>query len=95
MFAIVSKPRSPISILLLMSKVSNALFSVNAVVSSFILLWVKLLLLRFRVFNHGFNFKADEVICFKSKVSIGVRLKNLQLLLHFFRRFLFHLILIL
>ncbi|AFC73231.1 hypothetical protein MCI_01395 [Rickettsia montanensis str. OSU 85-930] len=37
MFAIASKLRSPISILLLI-KVSNALFSVNAVVSSFILL---------------------------------------------------------
>ncbi|WP_245207433.1 hypothetical protein [Rickettsia fournieri] len=61
MFAIASKPRSPISILLLISKVSNSLFSVNAVVSSFILLWVKLLLLRFRVFNHGFNFKADAI----------------------------------
>lgn len=70
MFAIASKPRSPISILLLISKVSNALFSVNAVVSSFILLWVKLLLLRFRVFNHGFNFKADAIYFTSPKLFV-------------------------
>ncbi|AEV92405.1 hypothetical protein MC3_04640 [Rickettsia slovaca str. D-CWPP] len=75
MFAIASKPRSPISILLLMSKVSNALFSVNAVVSSFILLWVKLLLLRFRVFNHEFNFKADAIYFIPSPKLFVLNLK--------------------